>query len=210
MIKLKLLLLETLNEASIEQLQTQFVDACKMEQSVFDSIKDATQKGAYATWLVKKVIDGSIKVEDISKYKKYFSIFDKNKRRYPSPDINAYGKKHPISDFIKISVDIADEITADPSKAKGETKSDKYSKFKIGEVDGFTVYKIPQGSTELKGVSCELGSGTEWCTADSRASYFERYIKDGPLYIFDNGKGEKYQFHFESGQFMDKNDTPVA
>jgi hypothetical protein len=58
------------------------------------------------------------------------------------------------------------------------------AKFKIGEVDGFTVYKIPKGSTELKGVSCELGSGTEWCTADSRASYFEQYIKDGPLYIF--------------------------
>lgn len=210
MIKLKSLLLETLNEASIDQLQTQFVDAGKMEQSVFDSIKDATQKGAYATWLVKRVVDGSIKAEDISKYKKYFSIFDKNKRRYPSSDINAYGNKHPISDFIKISVDIANEIKVDPSKSKGKTKSEKYAKFKIGEVDGFTVYKIPKGSTELKGVSCELGSGTKLCTADSRASYFERYIKDGPLYIFDNGKGEKYQFHFESGEFKDKNNTPVA
>ncbi len=207
--KLKTILTELINEVSIDQLQTQFVDTGKIEQSIFDSIKDVTQKGAYATWLVKKVVDGTIKAEDISKYKKYFSIFDKNKSQYPSPDINSYGKQHPISDFIKISVQIADEITADPSKAKGETKSDKYSKFKIGEVDGFTVYKIPKGSTELKGVSCELGSGTEWCTADSRASYFEQYIKDGPLYIFDNGKGEKYQFHFESEQFMDKNDVSV-
>jgi hypothetical protein len=197
--KLKTLLTELINEVSIDQLQTQFVDTGKIEQSIFDSIKNATQKGAYATWLVKKVVDGTIKAEDISKYKKYFSIFDKNKRQYPSPDINTYGKQNSIADFIRTSVKIADEIASDPSKAK----------VKIGEIDGFTVYKIPKGSTELKGVSCELGSGTEWCTADSRASYFEQYIKDGPLYIFDNGKGEKYQFHFESGQFMDKNDTSV-
>jgi len=207
--KLKHLLTEIINEASIDQLQSQFVDAGKIKQSIFDSIKNVTQKGAYATWLVKKVVDNDIKAEDISKYKKYFSIFDKNKRQYPSPDINDYGKKYPISDFIKTSIDIYDEITTDPSKAKGETKSDKYSKFKIGEVDGFTVYKIPKGSTELHGVSCELGSGTEWCTADSRAPYFKKYIKDGPLYIFDNGKGEKYQFHYESSQFMDKNDVSI-
>jgi hypothetical protein len=207
--KLKFILTELINEASIDQLQTQFVDTGKIEQSVFDSIKDATQKGAYATWLIKKVVDGTIKAEDISKYKKYFSIFDKHKRQYPSPDINTYGKQHPISDFIKISTQIADKIAADPSKTKGETKSDKYSKFKIGEVDGFTVYKIPKGSTELKGASCELGSGTEWCTADSRAPHFEEHIRLGPLYIFDNGKGEKYQFHFETNQFMDKYDNPI-
>lgn len=209
--KLTTLLLELLNEVSIEQLQTQFVDSGKIEQKIFGDIKNATQKGAYATWLIKQVVDKNIKAEDIYKYKKYFTIFDKNKRKYPSPDINNYGKNknHPVKDFIETSVKISDEIEFDPSKAKGVAKSDKYNKFKIGEVDGFTIYKIPKGSTELKGVSCDLGSGTEWCTADSRASHFEEYIKDGPLYIFDNGKGEKYQFHFESNQFMDKNDNFV-
>jgi hypothetical protein len=207
--KIKTLLIELLNEASIEQLQNQFVDSGKIEQKVFDDIKDVTQKGAYATWLTKQVTDENIKVEDIYKYKKYFTIFDKNKHKYPSPDINSYGKKHSIADFIETSVKISDEIEADPSKAKGVTKSDKYNKLKIGEVDGFTVYKIPKGATNLKRVSCELGSGTQWCTAHSEASYFETYIKDGPLYIFDNGKGKKYQFHFESGQFMDKNDNSV-
>ena len=108
------------------------------------------------------------------------------------------------------STKLQSEIEADPSKDKGVAKDDKYASLRIGEVDGFTVYKIPQGLKNLKQASCDLGSGTEWCTAHSGATYFEQYIDEGPLYIFDNGKGEKYQFHFESEQFMDKNDNSVV
>ena len=115
-----------------------------------------------------------------------------------------------LSDFINKAIELKSSIEQDPSLAKGVSKSDKYSKFKIGEVDGFVIYKIPQGSEDLYNVSCELGSGTEWCTATGKTdNYFNQYIKQGPLYIFDNGKGEKYQFHYESGQFMNKNDASI-
>ena len=77
-------------------------------------------------------------------------------------------------------------------------------------MDGFAVYKIPQGSDDLYNVSCELGSGTEWCTATGKtSSHFDRHISQGSLYIFDNGKGEKYQFHYENNEFMDKNNDSI-
>ena len=206
------LLKEIITEVSIDQLKTQFVDAGKISSEDFTEIIDATgNKSAYATWLVKKVADETIKSEDISKYKKYFSIFDRNKKSYPYSDINQYKTTNDISQFIKTSVEIANKETKDPSQQKGVARSDKYKEFYMGSVDGFDVYELPKGRKDLYGVSCELGSGTEWCTATGKTkSYFDRYISSGPLFIFIKpGSEEKYQFSYENDQFMDKDDTPI-
>ena len=73
------------------------------------------------------------------------------------------------------------------------------------------VYELPKGRKDLYGVSCKLGSGTEWCTATGKTkSYFNKYISSGPLFIFIKpGSEEKYQFSYENDQFMDKDDTPI-
>ena len=206
------LLKEIITEVSIDQLKTQFVDAGKISSEDFKEIIDATgNKSAYATWLNKKVADETIKSEDISKYKKYFSIFDRNKKSYPYSDINQYKTTNDISQFIKTSVEIANKETKDPSQQKGVARSDKYKEFYMGSVDGFDVYELPKGRKDLYGVSCELGSGTEWCTATGKTkSYFNKYISSGPLFIFIKpGSEEKYQFSYEGEQFMDKDDTPI-
>ena len=206
------LLKEIITEVSIDQLKTQFVDAGKISSEDFTEIIDATgNKSAYATWLVKKVADETIKSEDISKYKKYFSIFDRNKKSYPYSDINQYKTTNDISQFIKTSVEIANKETKDPSQQKGVARSDKYKEFYMGSVDGFDVYELPKGRKDLYGVSCELGSGTEWCTATGKTqSFFNKYISSGPLFIFIKpGSEEKYQFSYENDQFMDKDDTPI-
>ena len=206
------LLKEIITEVSIDQLKTQFVDAGKISSEDFKEIIDATgNKSAYATWLAKKVADETIKSEDIFKYKKYFSIFDRNKKSYPYSDINQYKTTNDISQFIKTSVEIANKETKDPSQQKGVARSDKYKEFYMGSVDGFDVYELPKGRKDLYGVSCELGSGTEWCTATGKTkSYFNKYISSGPLFIFIKpGSEEKYQFSYENDQFMDKDDTPI-
>jgi len=198
-------------EVSLEDIKKNYVDTQKITPKEYEEIVTASGgKNAYATWLAVRVADRKIKGEDIYKYKKYLNTFNQNKQKFPSPDINAYGKTLELSDFIKTAVNIESSIEKDPSLAKGISKSDKYSIFKIGEVDGFVVYKIPKGSNDLYNVSCELGSGTEWCTATGKTrKYFDEYINQGSLYIFDNGKGEKYQFHYESNSFMDKDDVSI-
>jgi hypothetical protein len=61
---------------------------------------------------------------------------------------------------------------------------------------------------------------TRWCTSGPGLTYFERYIKDGPLYVIikndDTRLGDKsqlpatrYQFHFPSNQFMDAADHSI-
>jgi len=61
---------------------------------------------------------------------------------------------------------------------------------------------------------------TRWCTSAPGLTHFERYIKEGPLYVvFKPGDTdvspetglpkERYQFHFPSNQFMDKDDRQI-
>jgi hypothetical protein len=214
--KIKSLLKEILLfEISLDQIKTQFVDTGKLKPNDFDSIVDASGgDGAYATWLTARVVGSKrqrpiIKPEDIYKYKNYLTTFKSKRREFPFTDINQIKSPQDLAKFITTAVDLRNQEEEDPSKVKGLAKADKYSKLKIGEVAGFIVYKIPKGASKSKQVACDLGSGTEWCTAHSEAEHFESYIKEGPLYIFDNGEGEKYQFHYETGQFMDKNDSPV-
>ena len=62
-----------------------------------------------------------------------------------------------------------------------------------------------------KGAACELGKGTDWCTAARGLDYFEQYYApDDPLFVFKNKKtGERYQFHYGTSQFMDEGDVPI-
>ena len=72
----------------------------------------------------------------------------------------------------------------------------------------------------IKGASY-LGFSTEWCTTwgefclnrkyRERENHFLRHHKDGPLFIMMNKINplDKYQFHFESNQFMDPKDSRI-
>ena len=61
--------------------------------------------------------------------------------------------------------------------------------------------------------SCKLGQGSTWCTASTSSDYYYRMYKNqygGEYYININKRTkEKYQFHFESHQFMDENDYAI-
>lgn len=62
---------------------------------------------------------------------------------------------------------------------------------------------------------------SRWCTSSPGLTYFNGYIKDGPLYVVfpNDDKGqvgsktglpqERYQFHFPSSQFMDRHDRQI-
>ena len=208
MIKLKSLLFEV----SIDQLKTQFVDTGKISDSEFTEIIDASgARSAYATWLTKQFVNKTIKAEDLYKYNTYFKIFDRRKREYTFQDINQYKTSDDIAKFIQKSVESYDREKNDPSQQKGVSRSDKYQEFYMGSVDGFDVYELPKGRKDLYGASCELGSGTEWCTTTGKTrTQFDNYISKGPLFIcIKLGSDEKYQFSYEENQFMDKYNNSI-
>lgn len=86
--------------------------------------------------------------------------------------------------------------------------------------EDWRVIKIEDKGASGKEAACFYGGNnreTRWCTSAPGLSWFDRYIKDGPLYVVFNPNDpktasetglpvERFQFHFPSNQFMDKDD----
>lgn len=86
--------------------------------------------------------------------------------------------------------------------------------------ENWRVIEIKDKGVVGKEAACFYGGNnqeTRWCTSAPGASWFERYINKGPLYvIYDPNDTDvspmtglpknRYQFHFPDNQFMDKDD----
>jgi len=86
--------------------------------------------------------------------------------------------------------------------------------------DDWRVIEINDKGAVGKEAACFYGGNnqeTRWCTSAPGASWFDRYISKGPLYVIFNPNDtdvspmtglpkNRYQFHFPDAQFMDKDD----
>jgi hypothetical protein len=223
---------QIVSEASIEQLQQQFVEAGKLTQEVFDEIvKVSKGKGAYATWLAARVDQEIIKAEDIYKYEDYLKFFNKFKREFPSPDINTYKDERSVRGFEQKAIELRErgieQTGGDINNAsnlvspKGIQELNQVGIKFIGTVDGYQCFLIPnsaKGNTKAWETyrkhlaNCsgrDKGAKIEICTMAGQ-SHFDDYLTryGGDYYVFFNLGDPKspYQFHYESDQFMDKND----
>lgn len=205
-----------INEISIDALEKKFVDTNKIKRSTFDDILQVTdEKSAYATWLASRLVKNDIKDSDIKDFDGVFKIFDTYKNKFPKKDINQIKSSSDIRQFLSKVDDIKKETENDPSKIKGVNKLKKYKKLIVGKTDSYIVFQIERGSMDLYKASCDLGSGTGWCTATGKSrSHFDNYTESGDLYIFypKNGdSGEKVQVYtelsFESYRIKEMQDS---
>lgn len=153
--------------------------------------------------------------EDLQKFERFKRQIDQSER-----DIN----KHTIDSLFDLVKDFSLE------KEKG-TKEDRKEAAKTFEYPGsdliydgpnWAVTKVTDTGKAGKDAACFLGGfnkETRWCTSAPGLSWFENYIKDGPLYqVFKKGgevaeetglPAERYQFHFGRDHFMDVKDRSI-
>lgn len=109
--------------------------------------------------------------------------------------------------------DVMDEQWADARKTYEDTVLRKTleAASKVPEVEKVYVSdRLAVLVPNSEKASCYLGKGTEWCTAATQIeNYFWEYRPDGPLYVILTDKLGKYQFHFETAQFMDEHDRSI-
>jgi hypothetical protein len=189
------------------------------------------QSGQYKS-AVKEYRD--LFMEDLYKVTGDLQKFERFKNRLPQE----------FRDINKLSVETLYDQVKDFSLEKTKaTKDEKKEASKTYEHPGadvvyrgqdWTVAKIEDKGQIGKDAACfyggsyqEPGKGeTRWCTSSPGLSWFDRYIKDGPLYVVIPNKGAKhqgdkeygdvsglpalrYQFHFPSNQYMDPSDRQI-
>ncbi len=161
--------------------------------------------GQYTKWLLNKKnlpIIKQMKGEDYYKVTEDLRKFDKLKKtkkiKGDAADINKYDI-NTLADFMFGFGE--DDVVSNTEKEKN-IKQD-VEKYSVGEWD-IIVPKTEEAS-------CYYGKGTRWCTAADYDNMFNTYNNDGKLWIIINKKdpSNKYQFHFESGQYMNPLDREI-
>jgi hypothetical protein len=159
-------------------------------------------------------------MEDLYKVTEDLTKFERFKNRIPAE----------MKDINKLSVDALYDVVKDfdlklATTTKSERKSAEVHPGAKLVFDGPTwrVVEIQDKGAIGKEAACFYGGNnkeTRWCTSTPGTDeWFNRYIKQGPLYVVykpsDANVGSvtglpvnRYQFHFQSNQFMDKDDRP--
>ena len=167
----------------------------------------------YLQWVANQYIKHQFSLEDYQRVSDYLKTFDEIKPKLEKKDINAYDYR-ALQQLV--------------SNAKGVpvVKGVKHEDMQQ-MIDGNEIKVVYTGNTlsvyipKTMEASELLGKGTAWCTADPDNGvedeegenvtpiHFAYYSEKGPLYVIICKDGNRYQFHFETEQFMDVHDNEV-
>ena len=148
--------------------------------------------GRYGVWIANMYTNGYIKLGDIPELKMALVTYDKNKLQLP-----------PIKDCKSLSelIEWVKNLSDDFKPVRKQSKA-KVDLEKVYEDDEWVVYVPHSHAAARRG-----GAGTRWCTASENGYYYNMYSKQGLLYInIRKSDGAKFQFHFETKQFMNADD----
>ena len=161
--------------------------------------------GKYAKLLINLYRKKGLKLEDLPRAKEYLEYVYKHN---VALDVN---KIKSLTDLYDVVKNYYTRDTKDLGSIISALNEKEYKELFRGRK--FTIF-----TPFTERASCTLGVNTEWCTTwgpeslnpkhRDRGSLFNRYHTQGPLYILisDSDVNDKYQFHFESKQYMDRDD----
>ena len=204
--------------------------------------------GKFVNWLIKNYLkpvterqpgdpgyDNEVKqvksvfMEDLYKVTLDLQKFERFKNKLPTEQRN-------IDNLTPSSLyDAVKDFSLEKTKASAQEKEEAKKTYAhpgaeiVFRGNDWTIAKISDKSQLGKDAACFYGGyylerakgESRWCTSGPGLNHFDRYIKDGPLYViipnkFEGKFGEKsglpverFQFHFPSNQFMDIDDRPI-
>lgn len=224
------------------------IDNAKLEDM------DKVKIGKYTQWLLKNFVnpttldvtpespryEGAFKqyqelfLEDLYKVTGDLRKFDRFKNRLPLELRNIDNLT------IKTLYDNVKDFSLEKTKATKDEKKEASKTYQHPGADivyrgtDWTIARISDKGQLGKDAACFYGGSyqeprkgeTRWCTSSPGLTWFDKYIKDGPLYVVMPNTGKKfqtdkeygdvsglpayrYQFHFPSNQFMDPDDRQI-
>lgn len=201
--KLAQVLLEYKRDITLQKMGSKLDDAGvkdrgKKSEEILDVLEriDSTRNKQHVEWLVRQYIAGRFRVEDEGRIKRVLDQFLNVKNKLEQKDINRYT-------FHELEAKMDEIHDVELDNGNDDLDDDEFN----------VLYAGPLGTLSIpltQEASCELGRGTKWCTAAKEDNMFDHYNEDGPLYIWRDKSGKKFQFHFATRQFMNDKDIPIS
>ncbi len=171
----------------------------------FDENRDSV--GKYGKWLLglyKK--DNPLNTPGATTFLQMYDEIKNDNSKKIEKDIGKFKSFRELYDAISSAEDVE---LSDRQKLRKKQANKDYDI--VWQNDNWAIFVPNTWEADVN-----LGKGTKWCTADSREEsgkkYYDQYLREGGKYyviINKHNKEDKYQFHFESKQFMDKDDSPI-
>ena len=166
----------------------------------------------YMKWIVEKYVNDGIRYfEDIhSKTIPALLTYDSLKRKNKlKPEHRDIGKIKSLNELLDILGEYSEENIKSGKEQDKEIEQKFYESGEAKLIYNDSEIKVIVPKTEK--ASCFFGRNTKWCTAATKGSnMFSEYAEKGDLYIVLIKKNnERYQFHFETNQYMDQEDEPI-
>ena len=171
---------------------------------------DPTQNKEYVQWLAKVYANQGIKIEDIlARGQNALEVYNTYKLKKILPP--------EYRDIGRLSFNDLENLTDSSELRQAFDAKQEQDRAKTMPRGDSTVYYDDSTIRVLipndQDAACFYGQGTRWCTAAQNNNMYKTYSKQGPLYIILPKKptdaNDKYQFHFESGQYMDASDNQI-
>lgn len=210
---------ELLTEDRIDYLKNQYKDKLSTDHDQlakhktsdkiidhFASKADPSTGKVHTQWLVGQYAKKNIRQEDAPQLKSTLNDFALVKDNLEKKDLNQYKDVGELRDAIATQkATVEKKVKA--KKTEAEEKS--ASMEKLYDEDGVTGFKIPNKAASIKNYGPQgTLAQTHWCTAaNSDNNMFDRY--KGGKYTMHFPNGEVLQYHHQSGQIMDRYDSPV-
>lgn len=197
-----------LENMSLEEIYRKYYSLDVPDFETFKKINDVNpnfpkdRKGKYLDWLIKKAYKTNPQrfEEDVDKIAEDLQLFDKYQKKI-GKQITQIKDANELSILVKEfrAKKDAGEIDLSRSEIKKDVE-------KIYE-DNSVIILSPKSEEAAK----YYGKGTRWCTSAENNNRFNQYNKQGPLYIllYKRIPSEKYQFHFQSQQYMNASDEEI-
>ena len=224
------------------------IDNAKLEDM------DKVKIGKYTQWLIKNFVNPTnldvtpdsprykgafeqyqeLFIEDLYKVTGDLQKFERFKGKLPQ-ELRDINKLTPETLYDNVK-----DFSLEKTKASATEKKEASKTYQHPGADivyrgtDWTIARISDTGKLGKDAACfyggsyqEPGKGeTRWCTSSPGLTWFDRYIKDGPLYVVMPNTGKKfktdkefgdvsglpafrYQFHFPSNQYMDPDDRQI-
>ena len=173
----------------------------KLQQAAETALRECEKlpyTNKYMIWLIKQYVQNKFKIpEDLSKLNSELERFSKISHKLEKTNINDYS----WDEFLEVIPKLEDMHTSNEEKRIAKAGAEK-----LFENSNWIIIH-----PKTEEASCYYGKGTRWCTAAEENNYFDRYNRDGNLYIIisKTNPEEKYQIHFQSGSFMNAEDSPL-